>query len=360
MGGRHAGAIAVPPKARLSSRWVVDAPWPPRIGPLERAWNEPREAHALGRPLADFFAELVRRLDDSFVRDFPAPVSRPGVDSIRTEPRGPKGVAWSAAVRRDPAGVVVEREVVLWSRGIGAGEVMLSWRRESEPGEPAVTRLELAAEGPAEALEGMEEQVERMLSEATRRLTPPPAVRPASRTSARAPKPEPTPDGARRLAAVALGLLGLAGAMVVGHGTLQSMHEASRRDALRPVVGKVVEAKAISHRSSWLRDDAGLVAELTATYDVEGRPFTTTFFDPSLGRRTPSIVRALAERTWLGREVTFLVDPERPGRALTSPPSAGGWPALRLALALLLALVSFMTMLGALADAWLGRAAGAR
>jgi hypothetical protein len=356
MGGHAAAALAAPPKATLKSRWVVDAPWPPRIGPLERAWDEPREAHGLGRPLADFFAELVRRLEPGFVRDFPAPVSRPGVDSIRTEPRGTKGVAWTASLRRDEAGHVVEREVVLWSRGVAAGEVMLAWRRDSEPGEPAVTHVELAAEGPAEAIEGMEELVERMLSEATRRLTPVPALRRASTPpSPPASISAASGDVTRRIAAVVLALLGALASTTTGHGALTSMKQSARRDALRTVVGKVVEARAASHRTSWMRDDAGLVAELTATYEVDGRSFTTTFFDPSLGRRTPSIVRALAERTWLGRDVPFLVDPAEPARALQSPPASASWPATRLAVAALIGLVSTMLLLGALADAWLGR-----
>jgi hypothetical protein len=100
------------------------------------------------------------------------------------------------------------------------------------------------------------------------------------------------------------------------------------------------------------------VAELTATYDVDGRTFTTTFLDPSLGRRTPSIVRALAERTWLGRDVPLLVDPRRPDRALREPPASAGWATARLALAAVVGLVSAMLLAGVAADGWLGRRRG--
>ncbi|MFM2151851.1 MAG: hypothetical protein RL199_286 [Pseudomonadota bacterium] len=361
MGGRHtADALVASSSTNLSSRWVVDAPWPPRIGPLERAWTEPREAHALGRPLADFFAELVRRLDPTFVRDFPAPVSRPGVGSIRTEPRGPKGVAWSASVRRDEVGRVVERELVLWSRGVGSGELMLAWRRESEPGEAAVTHLELGAEGPREALEGLEEQVERMLSEAARRLTPAPPVRPPAPPPPAARVSAASENRSRRLAGLVFSLFCLVGALAVGHGATGQFMRAGRRDALQTVAGHVVEARATAHRASWLRDEAGLVAELTATYEVDGRVFTTTFVDPSLSRRTPSIVRALAERTWLGRDVELLVDPRMPELALRTRPTAGIWPALRLVGSTLLGLLGLMTLAGVLADGLLDRRRAAR
>jgi hypothetical protein len=313
----------------------------------------------LGRPLADFFAELVRRLDPTFVRDFPPPVSRPGVDVIRTEPRGPKGVAWMASVRRDEAGHVVEREVVLWSRGVVAGELMLAWRRESEPGEAAVTHLELAAEGPPEALAGLDEQVERMLSEATRRLTPTPPVRPSAAPSTVARSASVVPlEGGLRLIGLGVALTCVLASLGLGHGAAGQLARAGRRDALRTVSGRVVEARAAAHRASWLRDDAGLVAELTATYDVDGRSFTTTFVDPSLSRQTPSIVRALAERTWLGHDVELLVDPRTPDIALRTPPDAGVWPAIRLAGAALVGLFGVMTLLGTLADGLLDRRQG--
>jgi hypothetical protein len=195
-----------------------------------------------------------------------------------------------------------------------------------------------------------------MLAEATRRLTPLPPARPASAV-APAPARGPATSGARgrRLVGLAAALACLAGAVAAGQGAAGQLLRAGRRDDLRTVSGHVVEARAEAHRASWLRDEAGLMAELTAVYEVDGRSFTTTFVDPSLSRRTPSIVRALAERTWLGRDVELLVDPRRPDVASRTPPVAGFWPALRLVAASLLGLLGAMTLAGVMADGLLER-----